>query len=1021
MMKERKSIYQFYISVVTLLLVLTLSISSEVEAAKEEESNVINEDYANKLSLQPVAPAFDVASLLKWSPEKDPDAKLNRASVALNKDRFKGHQINPLANPKAGITSAAITTLDHDLSSSVGSNEFNVYAFDNWQLLDSYIYWPGSPNKEGFFALPSPDIVDAAHRNGVPVYATIGFPWGGGSPEVIAEIEAFTQQSEDGSFPVADKMIEAADYYGFDGYFLNQETSGVSKKMAERMNEMMRYAKRKSNIRFSWYDAQANNGSISYQNAVNENNDMYIKKAEDGAYAVDEFFLNYNWGVSEIDTTVSTMKKHGHTPYNAYAGFELQQNSYNTRVNTDALLNKEGQSKVSIALYTPNSTMGLANNPADFHEEEKHLWTGPQGDPSIADDSSDWKGMARFITDSSVIQNKPFASSFNSGHGKKYYVNGEVASSQEWNNRSIQDIMPTWRWWIRNKGSRINAEYDFEKAFNGGNSLKFIGNLDANSENEIMLYSTKLPIEENTKVRLVYNNKPGANISLGVAYGDDYAKEDMAYYPLPDSKGHWKSTVVDLGEDEGKTAYALSLMVRNPNEIKDYSFNLGHVSIYDEQATPITKLENVKIEEKMLKTADKAEARLSWTPKKDVLYYEVYQKNAGVDKELLGVTPNSHFYTPNITRTVDNTSVDNVTSIEVIPVNRNYLRGESTKIAFDWGMNIDATEKEQEPPSPNVALNANVTDVSSENVAEPASKALDGSSSSKWAATNKSNGYLAIDIGEQKTIKRWRVEHAEAGGETSDMNTVDFELLYKDKEGNWVSAKRITDNHDAITDIILDEPITANEFKLQIHDSGSSPWGAIRVYEWQLSESDKLPKTENIMMHFVTAENNKDATDKVVIENVKKGQIVRLYNSLKADEVLAEKSAEKDGTVSLEALNFGKEAGKIYYTVERPELNESLRYSVGYLSEDMGVADLKLSVHLSDLKGQFLDSNALNALKMHLTAVEHYANSEKTDKVIKHLTSFKTLLHYQNKNELVTEAAFEFLLTNTDKVIEQYK
>lgn len=128
MMKKRRNIHPIYISVITLLFVLILSTASEVAAAKEVDSNVINEDYENKLSLQPVAPVFDVASLLKWSPEKDPDAKLNRASVALNKDRFKGHQINPLANPKAGITSAAITTLDHDLSSSVGSNEFNVYA-----------------------------------------------------------------------------------------------------------------------------------------------------------------------------------------------------------------------------------------------------------------------------------------------------------------------------------------------------------------------------------------------------------------------------------------------------------------------------------------------------------------------------------------------------------------------------------------------------------------------------------------------------------------------------------------------------------------------------------------------------------------------------------------------------------------------------------------------------------------------------------------------------------------------------
>src|SRR5699024_2007142 len=223
-----------------------------------------------------------VESLLEWSPENDPDAELNQANVPLNEERFKGHQVNPLANSEVGITSAAITTPDHDLSSSVGSNDFNTYAFDNWQLLESYIYWPGAPNKEGVFALPSPDIVDAAHRNGVPVYASLRFPWGHGSTETMGEIEPCPEQAEDGSFPAADKMIEVAEYYCFDGYFFNQETYGVSKETAVRMNEMMRYIKRNSDLRINWYDSQSNDGDVSYQDAVNDKNDMYVERADDG-------------------------------------------------------------------------------------------------------------------------------------------------------------------------------------------------------------------------------------------------------------------------------------------------------------------------------------------------------------------------------------------------------------------------------------------------------------------------------------------------------------------------------------------------------------------------------------------------------------------------------------------------------------------------------------------------------------------------------------------------------------------
>ncbi|MFK9091858.1 endo-beta-N-acetylglucosaminidase [Bacillus salipaludis] len=933
MRKKRSTIFNRIASMsVAMCLLSSMATPGANAAVNGDGTNVVNENYVDKLSLKPLAPAFRVETLLKWSPENDPDAELNRASIPLNKNRFKGHQINPLANPEAGITSAAITTWNHDEASSVGGNDFNVYAFDNWQLLDSYIYWAGT--NEGIFAIPTPDIVDAAHRNGVPVYATLGFPWGS-SKEGVAEIAAFTKQEADGSFPVADKMIEVAEYFGFDGYFFNQETSGVSKQTAERMNEMMRYIKRKSTLQISWYDAQDNSGAIRYQNAVNSNNDMYVKPASDGKYAVDEFFLNYNWGTSQINTTVDTMKSHNRNPFDAYAGFEVQQNSYNTPINTNALLDEKKQPKVSIALYTPNSTMGLAKDPVDFHEQEKYFWTGPQEDPTKADDSAAWKGMARFVTDSSVIQKLPFTTNFNSGHGKQYFVNGKIASNLEWNNRSVQDVMPTWRWWTRNEGSKIKVSYDFDKAYNGGNSLKFSGALDAGSVNDTMLYSTKLPITDTTKVRLVYQNQSGAEVSLGVAYNEDYSQDQMKYYTLPASGDGWKTTIVDLGKDAGKTAYALSLKVTNTEKLENYSFDLGQLSIYDSTAAAISKPQNVKIQEKILKTAFEAEARLSWSEQENIMNYEIYQVNADGVETLLGVTPNNYFYTPNIARTTKNASADNMTTLKIVPVNQDYSRGEAAKAAFDWGMGTDATELELNPPSANVALNAKVTSVSMENDAEPASKALDGTATanSKWCATNLKSGYMTIDIGESKTIRRWRVEHAEYGGEASNMNTVDFELLYKNDNGEWVSVKRITGNTKAVTDIVLDQPITAREFKLQVYNSGTSPWGAIRIYEWQMFESAVLPRTENIMMHFASAKNNLGAEDKVIIEKAKHGQTVRLYKSLDSKDVLAEKQVEKDGTITFEQLDFGSEGGRIYYTVQNADERESLKFSTAFLNE----------------------------------------------------------------------------------------
>lgn len=38
---------------------------------------------------------------------------------------------------------------------------------------------------------------------------------------------------------------------------------------------------------------------------------------------------------------------------------------------------------------------------------------------------------------------------------------------------------------------------------------------------------------------------------------------------------------------------------------------------------------------------------------------------------------------------------------------------------------------------------------------------------------------MDIDIGREVTVRRWRVEHAQYGGEDVLMNTVDFALEYK--------------------------------------------------------------------------------------------------------------------------------------------------------------------------------------------------------------------------------------------------
>ncbi len=47
-----------------------------------------------------------------------------------------------------------------------------------------------------------------------------------------------------------------------------------------------------------------------------------------------------------------------------------------------------------------------------------------------------------------MINGTNFYTSFNTGHGMQYFVDGKVSNDNEWSNINVQDILPTWQWWI---------------------------------------------------------------------------------------------------------------------------------------------------------------------------------------------------------------------------------------------------------------------------------------------------------------------------------------------------------------------------------------------------------------------------------------------------------------------------------------------------------------------------------------------------------------------------------------------
>lgn len=927
------------------LLMLLSTFPQNVFAVKVRE----NDEYHEGKTLRPISEMFHLDRILEWKAWSSPDDDLNRASVPL-RERFTGHVVNPLASAEGRVQALPLMNSKNDEDNSVNGDEFDVYAFDFWQYLDQMVFWDGP--------VPTADIIDAGHRNGVPVYGTLFFNWSSSSEDqkILQKFLVSEQRNGQTVYPVADKLIDIVEFYGFDGYFINQETHMYGSTWGAKMRDFMLYCQRrakerKTRVRFSWYDAMSNSGGRHHYDAVTSGNDYFMKKyGADKQYASDEFFINFNW-YGKTQSTINHMKSIDRDPFDAYAGFELQQRSYNTGIGYDDLVGPDKKLRISLGLFTPDSIRGMASNPEDYHEQERNFWVGFDGDPTTSADTNSqkkkWRGIARFVADKSAVMDMPFNTYFNTGHGKKWFIDGKLSKNEEWNSRGVQELLPTWRWWIRSTDSSpLAAKYDFDDAYNSGNSVKFHGDLSTGEENKIMLYSTKLDASASTKLKVAYKGSEGAKAFIDLGKTENYSEDGFTGFELPEAKaGEWKVAEIPVGSLAGEKIHSIRLRLVGTKENSAYSFNLGQLALYNDESKPESVTEG-QVDEVLFRSSANAEARLSWTPVSDAEYYEVYQENSDGTKSIINATSSKYFYAEKITR--DAAMQGTKQKLYVVSVGKNGVKSEPAEIELDWHMLV--TDTDALPlKGVNLCLGAEVTEVSAENDSEPARNAINGtisSNSDKWCAAGFRAGYMSIRMKEPQTIRRVAVYHAQAGGEGDTMNTRDFTIQYKDTKGQWKVAHTVKGNTKAVTDFELATPVTAQEWKLDITYGDTSPWTAIRIYEWQMFEFPKDNKTDYIPMRWVTAVNTENNLYDITFKNVEKNAVVKLYRDAELAQLIDSKTAVEKGNVEFSGVELpieqGATYGKVYYTTTAPEKEASIRMTLVYHKKTASVESVKL-------------------------------------------------------------------------------
>ena len=130
----------------------------------------------------------------------------------------------------------------------------------------------------------------------------------------------------------------------------------------------------------------------------------------------------------------------------------------------------------------------------------------------------------------------------------------------------------------------------------------------------------------------------------------------------------------------------------------------------------------------------------------------------------------------------------------------------------------------------NLSLNKSAKASSFVNENEAPQYALDGNVKTKWCAVGSAPHTLTIDLGGIKTIGELEISHAEAGGESSGMNTKAYSLEVSNDGEKFTPVLNVDDNTKAISNDAF--PVTkARYVRLNIIQPTQGADSAARIYE----------------------------------------------------------------------------------------------------------------------------------------------------------------------------------------------
>lgn len=721
-MKNLKKVLSF-----VLVLVLVLSVMPKNVAIAAQDPTVTEAQTSS--SYEPWAHGYRFVDILNWTPETDDYSEELVAKVPLQEriGTFAATQANTDLSDESRlyvISSSNYRNTDTSngpWNAGMAYDEFGYNLFKFWQYADM-TGSGGRPTSEideetkayigsfeyGTIAIPQASATNAAHMNGVLSLAEYF------TPRVPQITEEWLYQAEDGSFPYAQKLIDIMNYYGFDGYFINQEED-IPSAYVPMFRDMLKWMTEQGAY-IQWYDSIGDGGSIAYQNRFNDYNDGWIWNEEDGRVS-DSIFLNYWYRTDYLKNSKAHAEALGLDPYEVvYMGVEGGQWKFGTDIESKYnAVDENGKPYTSFAVWGSDwyqDQYDKADNNRykteyqwDVEERERMYFTSASenaGEYSVGEITRDdvgagtinFQGFSKYVVEKSVISGSVFDSNFSTGHGMQYFRNGEVSRDMEWSNLNLQSILPTWQWWMQTEGESLTLEMDWDYgpeftrhqgafpytqvgAYDGGNSIAVYGSLA--DTHRINLYKTELDVTSGTQIALTYHKTSASDasqIGIAVTFQADEGTETVVL-PIEGSGAQtgWTTGTVDLSDYAGKVIAAIGVELSTAEAIDDYQINLGYLQVTDGSDHTPAAPTGVKLE-KIFDTT--GELQLCWNiaDYSQVINYHIYAVYADGSRRFVGGAYAENYYIQNLE------DRENITALEIRAVGIDGSESASTTVSL---------------------------------------------------------------------------------------------------------------------------------------------------------------------------------------------------------------------------------------------------------------------------------------------------------------------------------------------------